>query len=898
MAHEKVMVVEDERIIAWDIEERLKRLGYEVCAVVSTGEEAITKAADTQPDLVLMDVMLKGKMDGIEAAAEIYRLLNIPVVYLTAYADDSTFERAKITAPFGYILKPFEEREVNIAIEVALYKQQMTRKLKESEAYHRALIENAPDAISLLSSEGVILYTSPSTTRLLGYTSEEMVGRDIFSLIHPDDAPKMRNLFARLRQKPCTMATDQFRRRHKDGSWRWLEGTLTNLYAEPSVRAIVSNFRDITERKLAEQALQESENKLRTITYSVQDGIVLLDQEGAVAFWNPAAEKIFGYTQREAMGRDLHLLLVPSQYHDAYRKALARFWQTGEGNWIGNTLELEVVRKDGARITIELSLSALQLGGTWHTVGIVRDITERQRAQETLRKSQSMLAEAQQIAHLGNWEWDIASDELTWSDETCRILGYAPGEVVPRLEVLQNAVHPADRGVVDQAIADALNNEKPYSLDHRVIRKNGVVANVHSQAEVKFDSSGKPVKMVGIMLDITERKLAEQALTEERNLLRTLIDNLPDSIYVKDTELRFVMINPAHRALLGVSAPDAAIGKTDFDFFPQEQAAGFFADEQAIIQTGQPLLNREEVAKDNTTGRLIRIQTTKVPLRNDQGTIIGLIGISHDITDRIRAQQELFTAELLRVELAKDKELLDLKERFISMVSHEYRTPLAVILSSGQILERYFEQLAPEQRLKYLRQIRAQIRYMVELLDDVLLFDKAQAGKLKFRAAPLDLEAFCSDLLAQMRLTDTKHHVLTLNVEGRFDQARLDETLLRHILFNLLSNAIKYSPDGGEIQFNLSLEGQDIVFQISDQGIGIPIEDQKRLFEPFHRSVNVQDIQGTGLGLSIVKSSVEAHGGTVAFKSEPGKGTMFTVRLPVAVEQPPRSHARKENASP
>jgi len=231
--------------------------------------------------------------------------------------------------------------------------------------------------------------------------------------------------------------------------------------------------------------------------------------------------------------------------------------------------------------------------------------------------------------------------------------------------------------------------------------------------------------------------------------------------------------------------------------------------------------------------------------------------------------------------LGKEKELGELKTRFISMASHEFRTPLTTILSSAELLEHYSRQWTEDKKLEHFRRIQTATKNMMGLLDDVLVMGKVEAGKLRFIPAPIDLDKFCRDIVEELRLSAGAKHSLVLTVQGDATQAHMDETLLRHILSNLLSNAIKYSPPGSIIQFELACRDGQAVFQINDQGIGIPPEDQAHLFETFHRAANVRNIAGTGLGMAIVKRSVDLHGGTIDVASQIGVGTTVTVSLPM-----------------
>ena len=228
-----------------------------------------------------------------------------------------------------------------------------------------------------------------------------------------------------------------------------------------------------------------------------------------------------------------------------------------------------------------------------------------------------------------------------------------------------------------------------------------------------------------------------------------------------------------------------------------------------------------------------------------------------------------------------EKELGELKSRFISMTSHEFRTPLTGILSAAEMLEEYGDQWSQERKLVYLRRIQASVQHMTDLLNDVLVIGRAEAGKLDLRPAPLDLLKFCQELMEELQLTTGNQHTLTFASVGECVQAHMDENLLRHILINLLSNAIKYSPQGGEVLFTLICQADQAIFRVQDQGIGIPPEDQARLFDTFHRASNVRNIPGTGLGLAIVKRSVDAQGGTIRVESQVGAGTTVTVMLPL-----------------
>lgn len=233
-------------------------------------------------------------------------------------------------------------------------------------------------------------------------------------------------------------------------------------------------------------------------------------------------------------------------------------------------------------------------------------------------------------------------------------------------------------------------------------------------------------------------------------------------------------------------------------------------------------------------------------------------------------------------ELVKAKELNQFKSEFVSMLSHDIRNPLNTILLAAGLLQNHDEKLTKEKKFNHLQMIRLAIKNMAQLLDEVTFIGKADSGRLRCELVCLDLEAFCRQLVNEAQLTaNDKHLSLMFASFGQLGEALWDESLLRHILGNLLSNAIKYSLPGGMVRFELIGQEEAVIFRVQDWGIGIPEENQKRLFEPFRRADNVGNIPGTGLGLAIAKKCVEAHGGEIVVNSQVGVGTTFTVTLPL-----------------
>lgn len=393
----------------------------------------------------------------------------------------------------------------------------------------------------------------------------------------------------------------------------------------------------------------------------------------------------------------------------------------------------------------------------------------------------------------------------------------------------------------------------------------------HDELEIRVAQRTAQLSKVNEQLrsQIVERQRVEQALRESEERLQAILDNSTALIYVKNTQGEYILVNQWYETLFHVKSEEVK-GKTDYDLFPKQMADIYRANDLRVLAAKAALEWEEVFPQDDGVHTYLSI---KFPLYDAAGVAYAVCGISTDITKRKRAEEDI------RKALEKEKELGELKSRFITMASHEFRTPLAAILSSTDLLKNYSHKLTQEKKLNHLQQTQVAVKHMTDLLDDVLLIGKAEAGKLQFQPTAIHLGQFCRDLVDEIQLT-ASNHIITFCTQEQSINAYLDEKLLRQILNNLLSNAIKYSPSGSTVHFDLVYQQGEAIFRIQDQGIGIPIADQAQLFNSFHRASNVGTISGTGLGLAIVKKSVDLHGGKVIVESEVGIGTTFTVTLP------------------
>jgi len=390
-----ILVVEDENIVAKDIVNRLRNLGYNVCGTVATGEDAIQITEREHPDLVLMDVMLKGQMDGIEAAGVITGQFDTPVIYLTAYADEKTLQRAKRTEAFGYLLKPFEERELHITIEMALFKHQMERRLRESEEWLSAVLRSIGDAVIATDTHGIIKLMNIVAESLTGWTQQEGVGRplsEVFSIIdektrepipNPVDRALRTDVPRPLIVRPILVAREG-REIPID------EGAAPIRNASGEITGVVLVFHDVTERRKSDEALRQSQSQLAGIVGSAMDGIVTVGTDQRIIVFNGAAEKMFGCSAKEALGQSFDRF-VPHRYRDVHREHMKGFSESNiTRRSMGHLGTISGIRANGEEFPIEASISQIEVGGKKFFTVILRDVTERNRMEDQLRQAQKM----------------------------------------------------------------------------------------------------------------------------------------------------------------------------------------------------------------------------------------------------------------------------------------------------------------------------------------------------------------------------------------------------------------------------------------------------------------------------------------------------------------------------
>ena len=390
-----ILVVEDENIVAKDIVDRLRHLGYRVCGTASTGADAVELTRRERPALVLMDIMLKGPMDGIEAAGIITSQCDTPVIYLTAYADESSLQRAKQTEAFGYLLKPFEERELHVTIEMALFKHQMESKVRESEEWLSAVLRSIGDAVIATDTAGTIRFMNSVAEHLTGWTRQEAAARplgEVFRTIDEKTREPIPNPVSTAVQgetpRRLVMRTLLVARDGREVPVDDSAAPIRNAAGEITGAVVV--FRDVTERRHAEEALRRSQSQLAGIVGSAMDAIVTVDADQHILLFNAAAEKMFACSAKKAVGQTLDQFL-PERFRTAHRQHVESFSRTAvTRRSMGHLGLIYGLRGNGEEFPIEASISQIEVGEHKLFTVILRDVSDRNRMEDQLRQAQKM----------------------------------------------------------------------------------------------------------------------------------------------------------------------------------------------------------------------------------------------------------------------------------------------------------------------------------------------------------------------------------------------------------------------------------------------------------------------------------------------------------------------------
>ena len=631
----------------------------------------------------------------------------------------------------------------------------------------------------------------------------------------------------------------------------------------------------------------EADAVFRALVQHSPDIIERFDRQLRHTFVSPSIQELTGHPPNEAIGKTSQELGAPPEMVTLWSEALERVFHTGRET----TMEFSFPDVDG-RVRHYESRLAPEFGSDGsveHVLAVERDITERKRAELALRESEERFRQLANNLEEALWIRALGPDgrlSVVYVNAAFeRIFGIRAEDLYRSDAIWAEILHPADRERVVSAHTAFLSGQTDtYNVEYRIARRDGSLRWVWAHGISTRDAHGNVQRLIGLTQDITERKQAEEALAADRDLLRALLDHLPDAVYLKDTEGRFVACNAANARLQGAASPDDVVGKTAFDLDPPELAERYRAADLEVMQSGLPLVNYEEPIVD-AAGETRWFSTTKVPRRDGQGNIVGVTVISRDITDRKRAEQD---SERLQAQLLQAQKM-EAIGRLTAGIAHDFNNQLTVINGFAELLK---SQLLPDERAKrHMDKIIAAGLRATGLVSKLMAFSRKQA----LQPRVMDLNEVVAGVDAML------HHIIGEDVAvetllaSDLRPVKVDPSQMEQAIVNLAVNARDAMPDGGRLTVetrNVSVPdecaasgdampaGEYVRLTVSDTGCGMSEEATAHLFEPFFTTKPVG--QGTGLGLPTVYGIVRQSGGYVEVASAAGRGTTVAIYLPHA----------------
>ncbi|WP_276368884.1 PAS domain S-box protein [Chryseolinea sp. H1M3-3] len=511
----------------------------------------------------------------------------------------------------------------------------------------------------------------------------------------------------------------------------------------------------------------------------------------------------------------------------------------------------------------------------------IRYAIERKQNQELLKQSEEEYKLLFENNPVPMWAYDVKTFKIVTVNASAILCYGYTREEFSRLTI-QDILPPEN--VVELLQNDSLRKTGPW----RHKRKDNSIIYVEIVSH-DIVLGGVGSRLVAVY-DVTERTKVEGHL----RLLESVITNANDAVLVTEAQSidlpgpKIVYVNEAFTTMTGYTVEEV-MGKTP------RILQGPKTERKELARIREALVNREnievEIINYKKNGEEYWANFTIVPVTDKEEVLTHFVAIQRDVTARKR-QEEMTRENLerqvkertreLNEALSKEKELVELKSKFVAIASHEFRTPLATINFATNYLKDYLNKLQPADINKKLESIEKQVKHMTFLLDDVLTLGKSESGKTKVVAKTIDIHDFFQKIVEEVLYSTKSSHTVTFTFDSPVREIKIDEKLLRNVFINLLSNAIKFSPDASEVSLAVRTVNNQLLISVKDSGVGIPTNEFDKIFDPFHRGSNAGAIQGTGLGLSIVKKAVELLEGDLGFKSEVGRGSEFTVGFKIS----------------
>jgi PAS domain S-box-containing protein len=738
--------------------------------------------------------------------------------------------------------------------------------LLEERTLLRTVVDTIPDVIYVKDLEHrFVLCNHTPAYSIRPQDPDNYLGKTDFDFHPPAAAERFRAEEQAIFTTGQPIIRQEMALERDDGGVTWLLTTKVPLRNhEGKIIGLTGISHDITKRKEHERQLLF----FASLQEDVSDAVIAVDLELHIQSWNRAAETIYGRRADEVIG--LPITAVLNQGYglvDLSSQERREFFQ--HGSWQGEAM---TQLADGRARWLFHSLTLLrdEQGRPIGMVAVSRDITERKESEERLRTSEEryrLLADHNSDMIL---RISIAGNYLYLSPSTYTMMGYEPAELLGQPYVA--FVHPDDQKLLLRTYTP--KGQPRLDLPPMRIRfrhKQGHYVWLENTGRTIVSPTGEPLEFIITSRNVTQQVQAETALRASEEKFRRLIETMSSGVFLCDLDLVITYVNERFCTLLGYQAGELL--NTRFVDYVDE--ASLAQVDRQIAKRRQGESSAYELVIKQKEGERRHWLLSGSPWYDEQQQLVGSFAVVTDITLQKKAESAL--EESLR----KEKELNELKSRFVSMTSHEFRTPLTSILMMTETLQTYRRKLTEEQIEQRITGIREQCLHLKGIMEDVLELARMQAGRTEFKPAPLALADLCQQIIAELQPSRALAPRLHYECTDTMPIANLDKRLMHQIIANLIVNALKYSPSDQPVLVCLAYREGSFVLEVRDHGIGIPAADLPHLFQPFHRASNVGVIQGTGLGLVITKEAVALHEGTINVTSQVGVGTTFTVTIPM-----------------
>lgn len=726
-------------------------------------------------------------------------------------------------------------------------KETMKQSLQESEKQFKALFDNVPLGIYRTTPKGKILMANPTMLKMLQYSSfEELSKKNLEKDFY--EPTYSRKEFRNRLEKEGEIKGLESKCVRKDGSVIYIrENARVVKNKKGEVVCYEGSIEDITERKIAEDAM----SRLGAIVQSSQDSIIATNMNDVITNWNLGAEKLYGYTAGEAIGKPIYII-VPS-----IKKAemVMNINKIKRGRQV---LNLETLRKtkDEKKIFVSVSINPIRdvSGKIIGVASIARDVTDRKRLEKELSNLATIVETSQDCILATNKKGIITN----WNHGAEKLYGYTSKEAIGKSV---NMIAPPGRKIeIKRIVKKILAGTYLENFETVRVRKSGELVNILVNANPIKDDNGKVLGFASIAKDITLRKVLEEELRFQKNLLELQSEASIEGIVVVSANDKIMSYNSRFLEMwdVGVDNLENSKHKDALKLLVKNVTnAKEFLSKVSTLKKYLQKESTDEIYLKN--GKIYERYTT--PIKDNKGNFYGRVWYFHDITE-----SKLYE---------KQRELL------IAVAGHELKTPITSIKAFTQILQKKFKDQGDSQVSDYLFRMDDQIEKLTKLTQDLLDVIKIRGGKLDYEKKAVSIQKLVQRCVEDIQKTTNKHKIKIIG--NCLSTVYGDPNRLNQVMTNLLGNAIKYSPKGNKILVKISSNDQLVNIQVQDFGLGIPEGYQDKVFKSFIRLTTAKDdvFPGLGLGLYIVSEIVKAHGGKISVESKKGKGSTFSFELPI-----------------